>query len=279
MRILARIRPWLLEVRPEAALPLCRFPEAFSAHFRQQLRGDLELLFPGREPGILDSIIAGLTVRLAQFRIYDRLLERRQYDTLLKLVEWPELGSLLQEQRRRPVILSMWHAGPIYTVVWGCHNLGLPVFAMVGGFRPEMQMGGKVKLVSLSAADQAGQGRALMIKEALQSLEDGQLVLLSADHAVGGRPLSFLGAVQLGSAALPVLAKRSGAAVFPITARCLPDGRRRVELGPELSGSEDVLRAVADYHEQWLLRHPEEIRFDRLKLMAKYIRDHGRLNS
>lgn len=278
MRILARIRPWLLDVRPEAALPLCHFPEAFSEHFRQQLRGQLDLVFPSRGPKFLDSTIHELTVRQAQFKIYDRLLERKNYDTLLKLVEWPELGTLLQEHRRRPIILCMWHSGPIYTVVWACHNLGLPVLAMVGGFRPEMQMGGSVELVSLSKAEQGGQGRALLMKDALQRLEKGHLVLLSADHAEGGRPLSFLGAVQLGSAALPMLAQRSGAAVFPITARCLPGGRRRVELGPELSQSEDVLKAVANYHEQWLQRYPEEIRFDRLKLMARYILENGRLN-
>ena len=188
------------------------------------------------------------------------------------MVDWPTVGTLLKELRKRPVILCFWHSGPFFSQVVACHALGIPTYAIVGGAQSFHHIGRSVELVALAGPDVESQDRANIVATALDRLHAGHLVLISLDHAAEGRPVSYLNTIQTCSQALPFLATQTGAAVFPLTTRFTSNGRWLCELGPELSRSEDLVLEGTKFFEEWIHRFPEEIRLERLDKMAKQLR-------
>jgi len=237
-----------------------------------KLQEDLGLVFPSLPGRRIQEIEQGIKARLHLQQLYQWLTVKKRYQELINMVDWPRLETLLQELRKRPVILCFWHTGPFFSQVVACHALGIPTYAIVGGAQPFHHIGRSVELVALAALDTESQDRANIVATALDRLHAGHIVLISLDHAAEGRPVSYLNTIQTCSQALPFLAKRTGAAVFPLTTRFTPNGRWLCELGPELSESEDLVLEGTIFFEDWIHRFPEEVRLERLDKMAKQLR-------
>lgn len=238
---------------------------------RQRL---LAQFYPHLGADRLERLERQIQLREQQSQLHSYLLFARRHQDFINLVDWPHLGSLLQEFRTRPVILCFWHIGPDFSQLQACHCLGLHTYAMLSHATPEAHISGPVESVSPTLRDGDISG---LLRTAIDRLQSGHLVLTSVDHPDGSRLVPFLGTLHRSSKALPHLANETGAAVFPLTARTTPEGRRLVELGPEISSSDDIVLTAARYFENWLLQHPEEIRLESLLLTSEEIGGGGRL--
>jgi lauroyl/myristoyl acyltransferase len=227
------------------------------------------------------------------------VVERVGFEPLVPLVRLHGFDQLTAlHAKSRPAILLGWHLGAEFAVVSGLYRAGVPTLFIANSQGYKLRPGFEVcdtaadepEIIDHSAARSATRPRVLSdahevirrahaLRRGIAHLRSGGVVLIAADGRPGdsevevtclGRRVSF----RRGPA---LLARLSGAPIFPVTGRWVGFGRRidvvlhdplprPLEPEDRIAQYESALMTeAARWYEKQVGSHPEQLHADRLR--------------
>ncbi len=231
----------------------------------QKARDNLAVAFPGREAQWYADTTRGIFRNLGHAAVelvrMDQVWERRA--ELLEFEIAPEALAALRSGR--PTIMVTAHVGPWQAVNLIAREYGLTVSTI---YAPESNRAMTEIMVGLRQSFGVGWiSSEEGVRPLLRELQAGHGIGMAMDTRLdSGKLVPFFGVEALTNTSAEGLAQRTGAALIPVRAQRLPDGRCRVTtyapLEPENPGADpreqvlDLTAQINNCFESWIRDDP-----------------------